>query len=220
LSQCPLRHMTSADDEQSSSRGRSSKVARLIEQYGLQGIGPQLEELWTTDDPDRRRSLRSLADFFNRQLLKQEMEQADMQTLDGEIENTFRLLTDDSVSRANQTRVRRRLEREGIDVDQLKNDFVSYQSMRTYLTKYRDATYDNDTDPVASTKKMIQRLQSRVSNVVETKIATLKESGAVSVDDFQIIVDIRVICERCGAQKDVISFLDDKKCDCTQSGGE
>jgi len=212
--------MTSADDEQSSSRGRSSKVARLIEQYGLQGIGPQLEELWTTDDPDRRRSLRSLADFFNRQLLKQELEQADMQTLDGEVENTFRLLTDDSVSRANQTRVRRQLEREGIDVDQLKHDFVSYQSVRTYLTKYRDATYDNDTDPVASTKEMIQRLQSRVSNVVETKIATLKESGAVSVDDFQIIVDIRVICERCGAQKDIISFLDDKKCDCTQSGGE
>ncbi|MFU1783311.1 rod-determining factor RdfA [Haloarcula japonica] len=212
--------MTSADDDQSSSRGRSSKVARLIEQYGLQGIGPQLEELWTTDDPDRRRSLRSLAEFFNRQLLKQELEQADMQTLDGEVENTFRLLTDESVSQANQTRVRRQLEREGIDVDQLKDDFVSYQSMRTYLTKYRDATYDNDAEPVASTKRMVQRLQSRVSNVIETKIAALKKSGAVSLDEFQVIVDVRVICERCGTQKDVISLLDDRKCDCTQLGDE
>jgi len=212
--------MTSANDGQNSSRGRSSKVARLIDQYGLQGIGPQLEELWTTDDPDRRRSLRSLADFFNRQLLKQELERTDMQTLDGEVENTYRLLTDESVSRANQTRVRRQLEREGIDVDQLQGDFVSYQSIRTYLTKYRNATYDNDTDPVTSTTEMIQRLQSRVSNVVETKIAALKDSGAVSLDEFQVIVDIRVICENCGAQKDVISFLSDKKCDCSQLGTE
>jgi len=212
--------MTSANDGQNSSRGRSSKVARLIDQYGLQGIGPQLEELWTTDDPDRRRSLRSLADFFNRQLLKQELERTDMQTLDGEVENTYRLLTDESVSRANHTRVRRQLEREGIDVDQLQDDFVSYQSIRTYLTKYRNATYDNETDPVTSTTEMIQRLQSRVSNVVETKIAALKDSGAVSLDEFQVIVDIRVICENCGAQKDVISFLSDKKCDCSQPRAE
>jgi hypothetical protein len=88
-------------------RGRRSKVARLINEYDLQGLGPELEQLWTADE--NRRSLRELADYFNNRLLETAVEDADMQFLDGELKNSYRLLTDDEVSSADRMRIRRRL---------------------------------------------------------------------------------------------------------------
>jgi hypothetical protein len=61
-----------------------------------------------------------LARDFNRQLIEQALEEANIQYLDGELENPYRLLTDDQVSSAESARVQRRLERYGLYVDALK----------------------------------------------------------------------------------------------------
>jgi hypothetical protein len=53
--------------------------------------------------------------------------------LDGEIENTYWLLTNDEVSSAESIRVQRRLGRNGVDVDALENDFLTYQAIWSYL---------------------------------------------------------------------------------------
>jgi len=136
-------------NDASPGRGRRRKVARLIDEYNLQGIGEELERLWTADDD--RRSLRSLADLFNRRLLKISLEEAGVTSLDGEVENAYRLLDDDDVSGADRTRARRRLEREGVDVDTLQEDFVTYQAVRTYLKNYRGAEYNPRRDGPAGT---------------------------------------------------------------------
>jgi hypothetical protein len=54
----------------------ASKVARLIEEYELEGLGADLEARWTGDDNERM-SLRDLATFFNQQLLRQALIAAD-----------------------------------------------------------------------------------------------------------------------------------------------
>ena len=61
------------------------------------------------------------------------LEDAAVQTFDGEIENMYRLLTDDDVSSAESTRIKRRLERDGVDVETLLSDFVTYEAIGTYL---------------------------------------------------------------------------------------
>lgn len=61
---------------------------------------------------------------------------AGIQLLAGEVESLYRLLTADDIGAAEQTCARRRLEREGIDVQSLLSNFVSYQSVRTYLTNH------------------------------------------------------------------------------------
>lgn len=70
--------------------GRRSKVARLIKEYGLQNLGAELEQLWTADED--RRSLRDLATYFNHHLLEQALDEANVQQLDGEVKNMYRLL--------------------------------------------------------------------------------------------------------------------------------
>lgn len=194
--------------------GRPSKVARLIEQYGLEEVGAELEGRWTAADPDERQSLRELASYFNRRLLAAALADAGVQPLDGEVSNLYRLLTGDDVSAAERTRTERRLERDGVDVEALRADFVSYQAVRTYLTSHRGAEYDrDDAESLERAMETIQRLRSRTASVAETRLEQLRGSDRLSLESPRVTVDVRVMCEDCGAQFDV-GDLDDDGCDC------
>jgi hypothetical protein len=207
--------MTESSGTDGSGRGRRSKVARLIEEYELEGLGAEMERLWT-DDEDRR-SLRDLATRFNQELLARTLEEAGVQQLDGEVENTYRLLTADDVGGADRTRVRRRLEREGVDLDALLDDFVTYQAVRTYLRSHREAEYTPaETDPIERETRNLQRLRGRIDTVTEGKLEQLREDDQITLGEFRTIVDVRVICEDCGGQFDVVDLLADGGCDCAR----
>lgn len=203
--------MDSSND--SSGRGRRSKVARLIEEYDLQGLGTELEQLWTADE--NRRSLRELADYFNRHILETSLDEANVHHVDGELENTYRLLADDDVSSADRTRVRRRLERDGVDVDGLEADFVTYQAIRTYLKEHRDAEYTPEyEDPLEREKSNVQQLRGRMAAVTEGKLEQLRDSGRLTLGEFRTLAEINVVCEDCNTQLDVVELLEQGGCTC------
>jgi len=194
-------------------RGRRSKVARLIDEYDLDGLGEGMARRWTAEDD--RWSLRDLADHFNQAILEAAMEAEGAQLLDGEAENTYRLLTNEDVGEADKTRVRRRLEREGIEVDDLLDDFVSYQAIRTFLTKHQGAEYTPDeTDPLERETENVQQLRGRVDTVTAGKLEQLRDSGDLALGEFRTLVDVRVICEDCNAQYDVVELLERGGCNC------
>lgn len=200
--------MTDADD-----RSRSvGKVARLINEHDMTGIGAELESRWTAEN-DRRMSLRDLADYFNRELLAAVLADTDAQILDGEVENTYRILTDDDVRSANRTRARRQLEREDVDVDELKSSFVTYQAIRSYLTTERGVEHSPTTPSVADRRRTIQQLQGRLQSVTESKLDSLAD-GEVTLGEFCTLVTVRVVCEDCGARFEVGELFDRGSCDC------
>lgn len=195
--------------------GQDGKVARLIQKYNLEGFGAELEREWTADQ--NRRSLRDLATYFNQQILEQTLKTSNVQQLDGELENTYRLLTDDEVSNAEFTRIKRRLERDGVDVESLLKDFVTYQAIRTYLKEYRGAEYTpSETDPVEREKTNIQKLRGRTISVTEGKIEQLQKTDQIILGDFRILTNIQVVCEDCNSQFDVAELLDRGGCNCTE----
>jgi hypothetical protein len=207
--------MADSTNSSASKSGRRSKVARLIEEYDLEGFGEELEHLWTAEED--RRSLRDLADYFNQHLLRHALEAANIQHLDGEVENTYRLLTDDDISSAESTRVQRRLERDGVDVDSLKTDFVTYQAIRTYLKDHRGAEYTPaETDPLEREKTNVQKLRGRMVSVTEGKLEQLRNNGALTLGDFRTIAEIQVICEDCNTQYDILELLDRGGCECSE----
>lgn len=203
--------MESSDESQG--RGRRSKVVRLLEEYELQRLGVELEQLWTAEDD--RYSLRDLAAYFNQHLIEQVLEDTDIQLLDGEVENIHRLLTDDEVSSAERTRVRRRLERDGVDVDGLEDDFVTYQAVRTYLQEDRGAEYTPaKTDPLKREIDNLQQLRGRTTAVTEGKLEQLRDNNELVLDEFRTLVNIQVVCEGCNTQFDVFELLDRGGCEC------
>lgn len=195
-----------------------SKVGRLIEEYGLDGLGDELVESWTAED--ERRSLRALAESFNHRLLRAAMENASAEHLQGEVENTYRLLTDDETSAGARTQAAATLERKGIDVDRLRRDFVSHQAVHTYLTRYRGVEHAEETtddDAVESALQAILRLQSRLVAVVEKNLDALRGTGRLTLGSFEVLVDVRVYCDDCGKQYPIHELFDRRGCDCDSS---
>lgn len=208
--------MEPPEDTGPEASGPQLKLVRLIDEYGMEGIGAELEQRWTADD-EARASLRDLAADFNQQLLAAAMAEADMQPLDGEIENIYRLLTGDDVSEGERTRTRRRLEREGVDVERLLDDFVTYQAIRTYLTKHREAEYAGpDRDPTEGGTEHIQRLRGRTATVTESKLEQLRDTDDLVLGAFRTLVDITILCEDCGGQYEVGDLLERGGCDCAE----
>lgn len=201
-------------DSNNSGSGRRSKVARLIDEYDLDGLGEEMTRRWTAEED--RWSLRDLADHFNQAVLKAAMEAEGGQLLDGEVENTYRLLTDEDVGEADRTRARRQLERDGIEVEDLVDDFVSYQAIRTFLTKHQGAEYTPDeTDPLERETTNVQQLRGRVETVTEGKLEQLRDSGELTLGEFRTLVDVRAVCEGCNTQFDVVELLEKGGCNCT-----
>ncbi|WP_435320853.1 rod-determining factor RdfA [Haloarchaeobius sp. TZWSO28] len=193
---------------------RRSKVGRVIEDRELTGLGAELEAYWTGSG-DEQYSLRELADLFNRRVLREAVQDANVNVLQGEIENFYELLTGDDVTGGSRVQTERRLEQEGVDIDQLKQDFVSHQAVHTYLTKYRGVDSDeDDTDQIEKTRSTLDQLRNKVRAVGETSIQTLKNTGRLSIGEFDIFVDVQVTCYDCQTQYSITELLDRERCEC------
>lgn len=202
------------DTEKRSGGGRQSKVAEVIERYGLDGIGATLETRWTAESTDERHSLRELADLFNKRVLQSVVVDANVQLVGVEVDGMYQALTDSSATPSEQTQARRRLEREDVDVDGLRDDFVSYQAIRTYLTKYRDAEYNRDVDQLEAAIGTINRLQARLEAVASDRLSRLCDKDSISLGEFTVIVNVEVICEDCGQQRAMADLLAGGSCNC------
>jgi hypothetical protein len=211
--------MTESDRSDSSDESKSvsnSKIARVIHHYDLDGLGDELIDYWTREDHEQR-SLRELADYVNTNLLRTTMDSAGMSTLDGEITNTYRLLTADDVSTGVRTQLETTLERNGIDPEQLHEDFVSHQAIHTYLTQYRGVQRHSETSEQSrldKTETTIQRLKSRLVAVAEKRLRSLRDADTITLGTFSVLVDIRVVCEDCGAHVDIPTLLGEGGCNC------
>ena len=203
------------DESGSANSHRRSKVGRVIADRNLDGLGEELERYWTGEG-DEQRSLRELADYFNRRVLRSAMTDADMEVLDGEVENFYELLTDDDVTGGMRVQTERRLERGGIDPDQLTRDFVSHQAIHTYLTKYRDVERqpDGPESKIENARRTVEQLRNRVQAVTRTSVESLRNAGALSIGDFNVFVDVRITCSDCHTQYTISELIDEGGCQC------
>ncbi|KAB1191251.1 MULTISPECIES: rod-determining factor RdfA [Haloferax] len=187
----------------------NSKVGRLIESYGLDGLGEELEQRWTADeDAD---SLRTLADVFNHEILEAAALDAGLDLLDGEIKTFYEALSDTDATGAERTRARGRLERAGVDVEGLQRDFVSHQAVHTYLTSYRGASKERKrSDPT----ERVQRLRGRLAAVTESALDSVANQEDFVIGSPDVLVDVQVFCSDCGSQYGFDELVERGGCEC------
>lgn len=206
--------MSDRAKEQTDRPNGGSKVGRAIETFELDGVGVELEARWLGRGGERA-SLRELATWFNQQLLERVMAAADLQPLDGEVENTYRLLTSDDVSSGVRTHAENRLRREGVDLDRLRENFVTHQAIHTYLTKYRNVEFTDKTGRAGTDRlETVERLRSRLSTVTEGEVSSAKNADEIAIGDPNVFVSVRVYCEECNQQYLVGEFFERGGCDC------
>lgn len=196
------------------SSGRTGKVARVLEKYDRSDLGDELAARWTAET--NRMSLRELAEYFNLQLLESQLDQQRVDMLPGEVENIYELLTGDDVTSGTRIQVENRLSEHGIDVEELRSDFVSRQAIHTYLTKHRQESYTKpDTDEVVDRRlEELQRLRSRQQAVTEQTVTTLRERDRLDLGEFQVLSSVQIQCRDCGRQFELAALLNRGSCDC------
>jgi len=193
------------------------KVGKVIERYSLDGLGDELEARWIGDRAGSA-SLRELAVYFNTQVLHSVLTESRLQQSSRDVETIYEVLTGNDVSRGERTRIEKTLERDGIDVDRLQQDFVSHQAIHTYLTNERGVQKpDEPTDQIESGRQTINRLRSRLVAVAETTLSSLRDTGRLSLGTFDILVEVNVHCTDCQTHKSISELLSDRGCECGET---
>ncbi|WP_267643396.1 rod-determining factor RdfA [Haloarchaeobius amylolyticus] len=190
----------------------TNKVDRVIQKYDLGDVGDELERLWLGDG-DEKRSVRDLADLFNKRILQSAIDASDVVTLGENIDHVYNALTGEE---SDQTLVRARLEQNGVDVEGVENDFVSHQTIYRYLKNHRDAEQPepSDEERVEKAEQTIQRLRGRTTAVTERSLEGLQKNDAITLGSFNVLNDIQVLCEDCGRSYDVTDLLERGGCAC------
>jgi hypothetical protein len=187
------------------------KVERVCAEYDLPSLPERLVERRTGTDA----SLRALEGFFNRTVLAAAMRAAGMELVDGEAANVRRLLVDDDVSHAARTEARDRLDRAGVDVDAVTDDFVTYGTIRTHLRECEGVETGRETTVDAETvRDTVFKLVGRSEAVTERELSRLAATDAFDAGELSVSLTARVACETCGEEYGLRRLLERGGCGC------
>lgn len=203
------------------STGRRTKIERVIDEYDLEGLETELAARWSAPAGERD-SLRDLARYVNERILAAALERAGVDVVAGEVENYYRLLTDEDVSAGRREEARTTLDQQGVDVDALERDFVSHQAVHTFLTDRAGITYEGTTtsERLENARDALARLEGRVQSVAERNVDQLASAGHLDVGDVGVLVSLDVVCNDCGQRYDVGTLLEAGGCDCGDGGSD
>lgn len=195
--------------------GCDCKVGRVTERRGLADLRADLRARWTAESD--RASVRDLAEQLNVAVVRSALADTSLGASTYEAEAVYRRLVGDETSAGRRTATRRRLERAGVDVDALTDDFVSHQTVHTHLRDCVGATYDDERtaeERLSSAADTVFALQGRTEAVTRRTVESLRGAGAVDAGEVDVFVDITVTCRDCGRGRSVDDFLQEGGCPC------
>ncbi len=191
------------------------KLGRITAEYGLDRLNDELVTSWTGTGEEQY-STRELATQVNQRVLEAALESAGVTVKDGEVENTYRLLTDDDVTSGTRVQTQNELEREGVPIDDVESDFVSHQTVYNHLTKCLEASLaePDDEERIERGLEKLGALQNRTAAVTDDTIAQLDRNDAIEIGEFDVLVSVTVTCQDCQEQYTVRDLLDERACGC------
>ncbi|MFC4549830.1 MULTISPECIES: rod-determining factor RdfA [Halorussus] len=193
------------------------KVGSLVDAYDLRRANADLVERWTGERREEE-SVRSLADRFNRRLLRAAMRAEGMELIEGCVENFYALLTDDDTLEAERLRARSVLDENGVDVERVEEQFVSHQTVYRHLRNCLGAEKGTRTLSTDKERSRVNKMRSRAEAVTVDSLSRLRDGDELALEEFEVFVNLRVTCESCGALHDVTELLEQGGCDCQLTG--
>ena len=208
--------MANQDHEPESDRSCGCKIGRVADRYELSTLDDDLVAYWTGEAAEQY-STRELATYLNQRILEAALEEAAISVKEGEVENTYRLLTDDDVSSGTQVQTRTELERDGVPIEDVESDFVSHQTVYNHLTDCLNVSLETPTDEerLERSAEKLGALQNRTTAVTADTVAQLKRNGILDIGEYNVTVSITVTCEECFQEYTIRDLLDERACDCT-----
>lgn len=186
------------------------KVCRVLAERDLEELNPELVARWTGETGERL-GYRRLADWLNTAMLRRELEIVGLPTGGDEARSRYERLDDDETAPA----VKRLLRDNGVAVDALLADFVSYSVLRTHLTDCLGAERD-PTPPSDWEADRLESLEAYAESEARDAVRSLVNKGRLAAGgDIDVSATVTLRCSACGKSQPVEAALSaDRLCDC------
>lgn len=185
------------------------KVGKTIDKYGLEHsvVGGDLNQYmlarWMGKNEYPETGLRPLTNWLNQKILKTVYTDHDRNALDSRIESDFEALTSDEDEK--RFAIIDDLESDGIDGEQLLDDFISSTTLYRHFTNCLDEekTRDIGGDEAAAEGAMerIQYSRNNVKGHIHENLKTLENRGKIPhATDAEISIPVLLGCPVCSNQ--------------------
>lgn len=170
------------------------KVCRVLDERGVEHYDDRLLDEWQAEQ-SQRKGYRALARWLNVTLLRREMDQAGLSTLGGEASSKYERLSSDD---RDGEEVERLLRREGVDVDGLQSDFVSYGVVRTHLQDCLGAEYVREESDSDWEEESIRIAHEHAREKITDAVRSLVNKDEIAVGgDVSVRLDAEIECGEC-----------------------
>jgi hypothetical protein len=181
--------------------GSTCKVDVVTESYGLEppggrhdGLDEYLVARWLGTDGRAAVGYRTLADEFNRHLLRRVYERHGRDVLDARLESDYETLTaEENLQRAELVEY---LAGVGIDAEAVCRDMVSWGSIATHLKECLGAEKERPADSGDWERRSIDIATDRAAEKAEEALGGLASEGGIS-EDVDVTVQVNLACPEC-----------------------
>lgn len=186
------------------------KVGRIATQYDLPNLVSELER--RRDDAEM--SLRDLRDVFNQRLVERALDENGVDVI-ADPDAIYGVLYADDASTGRTREVEHRLGADGVDVDALKDAFVSHVTIRNHFVECLEQSTARDDPPTPNeTLALIEWSRARDESTITNAIQRLASTDALTVGDIDVNHAVRVTCETCGDHYRVDELIESSGCGC------
>lgn len=187
------------------SETQQQKIERVAQKYGLEEIGDELITYWVGDGPDK--SVRELAAYVNFRITDTALRNAGI-ILDREVVESVaeKLQTDDAGLTETEFGDR------DVNLSEVKQDLVSYQSVHTYLREIREVEKPNSVKSKSQRIDDLRNLHGRVAKVSRDTTTQLIQQGDIDEPAPRIEVDATALCLDCQTETDLLIYLHNGGC--------
>lgn len=206
-----------------SSRGRSCecKIGRDITRYHLDELNQELIH----HREENGLSLRDLASVVNHRILEAAIEDTASEILEEElfgalehddaIAAIYGALTDEDVAPDRRARVSTRLEQAGVDLDAVKDHWVTHTTVRKHLQDCLGIdTSSESTIETDNAKSTIEWIQTRSKAIIDRTFERLESAEKLRVGHLDVAVSIRMTCTECGTTYRPVELISRGHCEC------
>jgi hypothetical protein len=188
------------------------KIERVADKYGLDAIASDLERRWLGEGAEQM-STRALADYFNRTVLQEALDEQGTYTITGDTDQVYESLQEND---GDSTLVRSRLQQQNVDIDSITDDFVTHQTVYRYLTEHRGLSRDrvDDEERKQRTLDVLNNLRGRTTTVTEQMVTSLTNCEGFTLGTISVLTDIQILCEDCRKSYTIDELIDSNGCEC------
>jgi hypothetical protein len=185
------------------------KLGRNAREYGLDTLDTDL--LARREEGE---SLRSLARYVNVRLLNARLLSADVDVV-GDAESVYEVLEGEDIAPERRADVQDRLTYAGIDIDSLRKDYVSHQTVRAHLNDCLDVdTSRQGISSVAEARELVEWASDKEERTITQTLVQLVQNGTLTFGDLDVTVSVTIRCAKCGDSFRLPEVFEKQECSC------